>query len=1014
MPDQPLGPPTPPITPAKSPPPASPDTAPPSGLTTRPPGEPTGVVLAAGFRPVADYELVQLLGRGGFGEVWKAKGPGGFAVAMKFIRLGNRAGDVELRALDLMKDIRHANLLGVFGAWKREDLLIIAMELADRSLLDRLQEATTQELPGIPLAELLEYMREAAKGIDHLNALEIQHRDIKPHNLLLVGGSVKVADFGLAKLLEHSVTSNTGAMTPAYAAPEFIRGQTSNQSDQYALAVTYCELRGGRLPFGGNYIQVMAGHATQPPDLTMLPEAERSPVARALAKEPKERWPGCRAFVDVLTADATRPLAPTPARSAPPLPKSRTLPHPTPKAKPHPRPRPVRPPSSSTPIVQAVRPAVRPWLWPAVAGVLTLVAFLGLAGLFALLAHRNNPGDTSVLASADKSGAGKAPSSDQRASPPGQDKKGPPPPGNLEPDLKKKEEIPPAPRAKKSKEEKPPTRPPASAELPKEVTNSIGMKLKLIPTGKFKMGSPAGEPEREPLEKGSETQHEVEITQPFYLGKYLVTQAEYERVMHDNPSHFSADGDGKEKTPVDNVSWEMAQKFCNALSELPDEKAAKRTYRLPTEAEWEYACREGGRSLTPFYFGNSLSSTQANFDGNYPYGGAPKGPYLQRTTPVDKYPPNKLHLYDMHGNLWQWCQDWYGKDYYQNSPPKDPQGPDHGDRRVSRGGSWDGDGKLCRAAFRNWSAPDNGGYDAGFRVVLVAGAGAPKKDNEISPAPPPSRAGLPKDVTNSIGMKLVLIPAGKFTMGSPKDEKGRNEDETQHEVEITQPFYLGKYLVTQAEYERVMHDNPSWFSRKHYYKNSIASINTRQLPVDSVSWEMAKKFCETLSALPEEKSTQRRYRLPTEAEWEYACRERGRSLTPFYFGASLQSSQANFDGHQPYGEGPPEPGSPFNSMLPPGKYLEHPTVVGSYQPNALGLYDMHGNVCEWCADWYAKDYYSKSPKQDPQGPDIGKNRVLRGGSWSQVGRECRSANRVMSWTGSIGFRVVLAAGTRAP
>jgi formylglycine-generating enzyme required for sulfatase activity len=491
--------------------------------------------LGVGVRPVPDYELVQLLGRGGFGEVWKASGPGGFAVAMKFIRLGDHAGAIELRSLELMKDIRHANLLGVFGAWQRADLLIVAMELADRSLLDRLQETTAQGLPGIPLAELLEYMRDAARGIDHLNGIGVQHRDIKPHNLLLVGGSVKVADFGLAKLLQHTVTSNTGAMTPAYAAPEFIQGQTSSHSDQYGLAVTYCKLRGGRLPFEGNHFQVMAGHATQPPDLTMLPKAERPAVARAMAKEPKERWPSCHAFVEALTSHAMRPLSP--------------------------------------------------------AGV--------------------------------------------------------------------------------QKKEKPLAPPPGRAQPPKEVTNSIGMKLRLIPAGKFAMGSPPDEPERESRDNGSETQHELEITQPSYLGAYLVTQAEYECVMHDNPSWFSAKSGGKEKVagmetdrfPVDSISWEMAQKFCDTLSNLPAEKAAQRTYRLPTEAEWEYACREGGRSSTPFYFGDSLSSTQANFNGNQPYGGAAKGPCLERPTPVGSYQPNRLGLYDMHGNVWQWCQDWYDKDY---------------------------------------------------------------------------------------------------------------------------------------------------------------------------------------------------------------------------------------------------------------------------------------------------------------------------------------------------------------
>jgi serine/threonine protein kinase len=270
--------------------------------------------LVAGARPLPEYELVEPLGRGGFGEVWKAVGPGGFEVALKFIRLGDNAGRVELRALELMKGIRHAHLLPLFGAWRLDEQLVVAMELADRTLLQRLKEVQTGGLAGIPRDELLEYLREAAKGLDYLNeyrpegtpdsGLGIQHRDVKPQNLLLVGGTVKVADFGLARVLEHTAMTASGSLTPGYTAPEFLRGQATRWSDQYCLAVTYCHLRGGRLPFVGSAAQVMAGHMSAAPDLTMVPEAERPAVARALAKNPVERWPNCRAFAAALTASA--------------------------------------------------------------------------------------------------------------------------------------------------------------------------------------------------------------------------------------------------------------------------------------------------------------------------------------------------------------------------------------------------------------------------------------------------------------------------------------------------------------------------------------------------------------------------------------------------------------------------------------------------------------------------------------------------------------------------------------
>jgi tetratricopeptide (TPR) repeat protein len=269
-----------------------------------------GMNLVAGLEPVSGYRLMNRLGRGGYGEVWKATGPGGFAVALKFVRLEGKAGEVETHALEVIKDIRHANLLATFGAWQQNGYLIIAMELADCTLLDRFEETKVQNLSGIPDVELLEYLAEASKGIDFLNTPGhsingeesggIQHRDIKPQNLLLVGGCVKVADFGLARLLNHTITGHTGSLTPSYAAPEFFDGKTHRHSDQYSLAVTYCLLRVGRLPFEGNAAQVMAGHLYHSPNLTMLPHEERRVVARALAKNPIRRWPSCGTFVAAL------------------------------------------------------------------------------------------------------------------------------------------------------------------------------------------------------------------------------------------------------------------------------------------------------------------------------------------------------------------------------------------------------------------------------------------------------------------------------------------------------------------------------------------------------------------------------------------------------------------------------------------------------------------------------------------------------------------------------------------
>ncbi len=224
-------------------------------------------------------------------------------------------------------------------------------------------------------------------------------------------------------------------------------------------------------------------------------------------------------------------------------------------------------------------------------------------------------------------------------------------------------------------------------------------------------------------------------------------------------------------------------------------------------------------------------------------------------------------------------------------------------------------------------------------------------------------AQAPKEITNSIGMKLVLIPKGTFMMGSPESEEGRRKDETQHEVTISKDYYLGVYEITQSEYQQVMNKNPSDFQGAE-----IKGDSSRH-PVDQVSWHDAVEFCKRLSELPEEKKAGRVYRLPTEAEWEHACRA-GRKRA-YSFGESSQSL-----GYYAW-------------FFKNSDHRTHP--VGQKKPNAWGLYDMHGNVWEWCSDWYGQ--YPKGAVSDPAGPKEGSYRVYRGGSWNLVAAYCRSAFR---------------------
>ena len=222
------------------------------------------------------------------------------------------------------------------------------------------------------------------------------------------------------------------------------------------------------------------------------------------------------------------------------------------------------------------------------------------------------------------------------------------------------------------------------------------------------------------------------------------------------------------------------------------------------------------------------------------------------------------------------------------------------------------------------------------------------------------------DLGGGVTMEFVLIPPGKFQMGSPKNEKDRSDDEEQHEVEITRAFYLGKYEVTQEQYEK---------SADGLGKERVKDVGTGRFPVEGVSWEEAVSFCRKLT----DRDQKRRFRLPSEAEWEYACR--AGTETPFHFGLSLNGDEANCNGNKPYGTDEK------------GPYLGRTRLVGSYAANAFGLCDMHGNVWEWCQDYYGpyKGLELKDPLRTEKVDEIA--RVLRGGSWGRDARNCRAANR---------------------
>lgn len=619
----------------------------------------------------------------------------------------------------------------------------------------------------------------------------------------------------------------------------------------------------------------------------------------------------------------------------------------------------------------------------------------------------------------------------------------------------------------------------AYLKVPVEYTNSIGMKFRLIPPGEFLMGSspeeiaaaladvPSDETNWRECIQSEAPKHRVILTQAFYLGTNEVTQSEYASVVGAKPSHFAESGAGREaiagmdtsRHPVETVSWIDASDFCAKLCQsdklkpydFPSGGAGSRTngtgYRLPTEAEWEFACRAG--TITRFWSGESeydLAET-AWFQDNSGW----------KTHEVATLKENPLGLYDMHGNVWEWVLDDWEPSYYRQfavEPAIDPLS--RGGKRsqkIVRGGPKSSGAVACRCANRNAAAPTLEGNSIGFRVALSVDSvkGLLSKGDltktTASPsnwhgwpvdAPRPAIApfdteqgmqhqqawakylGVPVEYENSIGMKFRLIPPGEFLMGSTPEEieaalpiAGDDQiwqdcirsEGPMHQVILTQPFYLGTNEVTQSQFQQIMEANPSRFAVSGEWADSVKGLDTGRFPVESVDWASARDFCQQLAKREGLQPTASNtnglrlpfgtdpYRLPAEAEWEFACR--AGSATQFSTGdtsASL-SKVGWFDDNS----------------------SERTHAIGELPANAFGLHDMHGNVWEWVLDaWQADRYAARAEKRaiDPFDPMTKDSEPLtRGGNWSSYAEACRSASRCSASSAYsstlIGFRVAM-------
>ncbi|MBX3728221.1 MAG: SUMF1/EgtB/PvdO family nonheme iron enzyme [Candidatus Sumerlaeia bacterium] len=588
----------------------------------------------------------------------------------------------------------------------------------------------------------------------------------------------------------------------------------------------------------------------------------------------------------------------------------------------------------------------------------------------------------------------------------------------------------------------------------------VVLELVRIPAGAFLMGSPQTEQGREAAE-GPQTS--VTLAADFYMSKHVVTNAQWESLMRTRRHPMRS-----LEHPVHDLSWVTAQEFVRVLNDhIGASGQGPPGMRLPTEAEWEYAARAG--TSTRFSFGNSLPGFPV-LDGcmhdlvrdQHMWYCANSNNSAQ---PVRRKLPNAFGLHDMHGNVFEWCQDWF-ESSLPGGNQTNPSGPSEGSQRVIRGGAHFSTPDRCRSAARGGLIPTSEFSSAGIRLVTsfprmepcefeiepsartIPATGATdltiavtaqdecywKATSEVpwigirdafwragqgsvvfsvasnfsssprsgtitvgdqthtvtqEPSPPGELAEVTILLEGGVPLSLVRVPAGSFVMGSPSSERGRSSNESpQTSVTLSRAFYLGKYPVTQSQWLAV---SKGWPRTAPSEQNGAGPDH----PAYNVAWSDVDLFVSALNQyIASSGQGPFTVRLPTEAEWEYSAR--AGTTTRFHFGDSLEVGDAC--------EGSPQRDE---HMWYCWNSSSRSQAVGRKLPNALGLHDMHGNVREWCSNYYGA--LPGGSVTDPVGPSSSSNRVTRGGSWNQGAVNSRSAVRTSTSpstrSAQVGFRI---------
>ncbi|MCA9089219.1 MAG: SUMF1/EgtB/PvdO family nonheme iron enzyme [Planctomycetaceae bacterium] len=1001
------------------------------------------------------YEIEEILGRGAFGIVAKAFDEKLHrVVAIKLmspeLALTSPPRKRFLREARTAAAVPHENIVAIHAV-EEEPIPYLVMEyISGKTLEQRMDGHGPLEIP-----DVLRIGQQVAAGLAAAHAAHLIHRDIKPSNILLADSPnlrVKISDFGLARAVDDATMTRSGmiAGTPMYMAPEQARGETlDHRADLFSLGSVMYQMACGRPPFrAANTVAVLKRVCEDTPRplgdvLPGTPEWLETIIFKLLEKKRDDRYQTAQEVADLLERcqrELEHDGKVTCVEGLSGMAETQ-----------------VFPAKKST----GSRPKNKPLGW-LVGGVIAVAAVIGIV----LMNGGQETPDLDLVSSSANTvsdSANETPANPASATGWHGWPANAPAPAIAPFDAE---------QAKAYQEE--------WAEylgVPVEYENSIGMKFRLIPPGEYLMGSTPEQIEAELKGTGEDQgwreqiktegpQHKVVLTKPVYVGATEVTQSQYEQLMGTNPSMFSASGKHKDVVanletgnhPVEMVSWNDAAEFCAKLSQQEQLKPFYfrsggtvtpldgNGYRLPTEAEWESACRAG--TTTRFWSGDTdqdlISVGWWGKNSDY------------RTHAVGELKANPFGLWDVHGNVSEWVQDGWDPAFYRKSEGDGAINPSSPflavSQRVLRGGPYYHNASICRSSDRPNHSADGDGF-IGFRVVLPVDGDMQKLQQEPKPATPqtatgwhgwPANApapavapfdaeqaiahqeawakylGVPVEYENSIGMKFRLIPPGEFLMGkTPSDvetgvrsagddlswrERAQAEG-PQHKVILTQPIYVSTTEVTQSHYEQVMELNPAYFSAGQEGGDLVADLDCGKLPVEMVSWNDAGKFCDRLSlrnqltpfyTQPDSGSASIHgsgYRLPTEAEWEWACG--AGTTTRFWPGNSAEELSAT---------------AWFNSNSD-----AHPHCVGELKPNPFGLADMHGNVWEWVQDSWDPTFYasfSGSSAIDPiHSPEAGLPQVIRGGNWNNSYDSCHVAHRTFHQPtdrhGNIGFRVVL-------